>query len=307
MSEPLRKAIVTDPNKEIVSRAKNLEIPKSHMVGKYFPEPLLPQNILMFRQTSRAVLINGGYKHQHHRYVLVTAVQSGGEIGIDKRIFPIHEGECILIHPLQVHWFSDLVKPTILWLFTSFEHDNDTRLKALLNKGGIFDPVNKLDSLRKLLRAWQTPEERDTVRLQLGIWLDNLVHQADKKYQPRHSKKLLAKEDAWIAEINRLIFEKREQALSLPEIARHFGISPSSFSKKFHETTGKSPGWYIRQLKLEYACELLQDTKTRVSEIAERCGYDSIFSFSRAFHKTFLTSPSSYRKTWSPKPPKKQF
>lgn len=302
MSQSPRKAAATDPIKEIVSRAKNLEAPKSHMVGKHFPEPLLPQNILMFRQTSRTVLINGGYRHQHHRHVLVSAVQSGGEIGIDNRVFSIQEGESILIHPFQVHWFADLVKPTILWVFTSFEHDDDMRLKALRNKGGILDPARKLESLRNLLRAWQTPDERDTVRLRLGIWLDNLAHQADKKYQPKNTQKIPPKDDAWVAEINRLIFEKREQTLSLGEIAEHFSISPSSLRKRFQETTGKSPGWYIRQLKLEYACELLHDTETRISEIAERCGYDSIFSFSRAFHKTFSTSPSLYRKMWSAKP-----
>lgn len=302
MSESPRRAVSADPNKEIISRAKNLEVPKSHMVGKHFPEPLLPQNILIFRQTSRTVLINGGYRHQHHRYVLITAVRSDGAIGIDNRTFPLQEGESILIHPFQIHWFADLAKPTILWLFTSFEHEDDLRLKALINRGGIFDPADKLESLRKLLRAWQTPEERDTVRLRLGIWLDNLAHQADKKYQPKHSRKIPAKDDAWIAEINRLIFEKREQTLSLGEIAQHFRISPSSLRKRFQETTGKSPGWYIRQLKLEYACELLHDTQTRISEIAERCGYDSVFSFSRAFHKAFSTSPSLYRKTWSSKP-----
>jgi len=58
---------------------------------------------------------------------------------------------------------------------------------------------------------------------------------------------------------------------------------------------------HLRRLRLERASGLLRLTPNRVSEIAEQCGFNSIYSFSRAFHAAFGQPPVAYRQSVGPR------
>ena len=49
------------------------------------------------------------------------------------------------------------------------------------------------------------------------------------------------------------------------------------------------------RIRLEQAKRLLSDSTLQVSEVAYKCGFDDVASFSRAFKRTFSLSPSQYR------------
>ena len=53
----------------------------------------------------------------------------------------------------------------------------------------------------------------------------------------------------------------------------------------------------MRELRLERARGLLIMGSARVSEIAEQCGFSSLFSFSRAFKQRYGEPPIAYRQT----------
>jgi AraC-like DNA-binding protein len=57
-----------------------------------------------------------------------------------------------------------------------------------------------------------------------------------------------------------------------------------------------SLGRHVRALRLERASGLLRMSPARVTEIAEQCGYPSVYSFSRAFRTAYGCSPRAYRK-----------
>ncbi len=284
---------------EIERRSQHLHEPKGYWIGRTFPQPILPQNIIVFRRTDRAALQFGSaFRHQHHRYVLITAVHDSGLIGVDTHIHPIREGQSLLVLPFQAHWYVDLASASIHWVFVTFEHEKDARLEALRDRGAVRAPRGDLEPLRDFLRAWQTSEEQEMVRPQLGLWLHSLSERASRKVEATEARPAVIEGGEWISEINRFVFENREQALSLAQIAKRLKVSASLLRSRFRRLTGKSVGRYVRELKLQYACELLHDTRLSITEVAERCGYDSVFSFSRAFHKTYAFSPTSYRKKY---------
>lgn len=84
--------------------------------------------------------------------------------------------------------------------------------------------------------------------------------------------------------------------LSLEDIARQAGQSVSSYSKMFRKITGETPIDYHIQLKMRKACEMLDQTKMRVSEISEVLGYSDPCYFSRYFKNFQGCSPLQYRK-----------
>ena len=74
-------------------------------------------------------------------------------------------------------------------------------------------------------------------------------------------------------------------------------MSPSHLRTRFRASCGVSLGKHMRELRLERACGLLRMTTARISEIADQCGFSSLFSFSRAFRVRHGLSPKAYRDT----------
>lgn len=74
------------------------------------------------------------------------------------------------------------------------------------------------------------------------------------------------------------------------------GMSPSSLRRHFKEHTGKTPGDFIKDLRLVTAARRLLTTDERISHIAYEVGFDDQNYFSRMFKEAFGVSPSQYRK-----------
>jgi transcriptional regulator GlxA family with amidase domain len=85
------------------------------------------------------------------------------------------------------------------------------------------------------------------------------------------------------------------ESMSVKQMAAALGISSSHLRARFRVSCGVSIGRHLRQLRLQKACGLLRLSQSRVTEIAEQCGFSSIYSFSRAFHSAYGMSPLGYR------------
>jgi AraC-like DNA-binding protein len=84
------------------------------------------------------------------------------------------------------------------------------------------------------------------------------------------------------------------RALSVPQIARHVGMSASHFAHRFREVARVSPMRYLRQLRLGEARALMISEGARPSEIATRMGFESASHFSREFKRQFGAAPAEY-------------
>ena len=58
---------------------------------------------------------------------------------------------------------------------------------------------------------------------------------------------------------------------------------------------GKSPATYVAQWRMDLAAVRLRDTSDPVGAVAERVGYQSVPSFTRAFLRDRGTTPGAYR------------
>ena len=73
-------------------------------------------------------------------------------------------------------------------------------------------------------------------------------------------------------------------------------MSPSSLRRHFKEHTGKSPGDFVKELRMVTAARRLLVTNDRGSTIAYELGFDDQNYFARMFKSVFGVSPNQYRK-----------
>jgi AraC-like DNA-binding protein len=82
---------------------------------------------------------------------------------------------------------------------------------------------------------------------------------------------------------------------SLQAFADEASISVSHYSALFRQKTHNSPINYFIFLKIQNACQLLENTKLSVKQIGNELGYSDPFHFSRTFTKVVGVSPRAYR------------
>ena len=87
-----------------------------------------------------------------------------------------------------------------------------------------------------------------------------------------------------------------DRKLKLEEMAEEVRLSASHFSRLFAERTGHSPIDYFIQLKIQRACQLLNNSDWSIAEVAREMGFEDQFYFSRLFRKVMNMSPREYRK-----------
>lgn len=83
---------------------------------------------------------------------------------------------------------------------------------------------------------------------------------------------------------------------SVDDICYDLNISRTYFHRLYREAFGVTCIQDVIQNRIEYACELLKNTDLSVSEISEKCGYDSDSYFMRQFRQCKNCTPSEYRR-----------
>ena len=79
-------------------------------------------------------------------------------------------------------------------------------------------------------------------------------------------------------------------------MARELGMSYSSFYAKVKALTGETPKAYITAYRMNIARNLLLSGEWTVSEVADKVGSSSPFTFSREFKNYFGYPPSQAKK-----------
>lgn len=84
---------------------------------------------------------------------------------------------------------------------------------------------------------------------------------------------------------------------TLQDLCDEAGLSRTTLSARFDELVGCAPMTYANQLRLQFAAAWLKTSGLAVDEVAQRCGYESVSAFSRAFKRCYGQSPGAYRRS----------
>ena len=162
-----------------------------------------------------------------------------------------------------------------------------------------------------LLRPEETEEKeiinrlRDAFELSEGQWgyefalresLTQIWLRLLKLVQPdQQGKEIRTMADEKIKQMMIYIHEHYRESISVEQLAESAYVSKRGFFRLFQENLHMSPVEYMRNYRLQRACQMLADQRKSITEIAQECGFGTSSYFGRLFRKERGCTPEQYR------------
>ena len=84
--------------------------------------------------------------------------------------------------------------------------------------------------------------------------------------------------------------------INMAMVANQVSINYTWFSEKFKEHIGMNFNEYIKRLRIDEACRLLQKDCYKVYEVAERSGFGDVKYFMKTFKEATGLTPSEWKR-----------
>lgn len=97
--------------------------------------------------------------------------------------------------------------------------------------------------------------------------------------------------------IKRYLEAHFREEVSLDRLAEATGYSKNYLCRVFRENAGLTINNYLNEVRISRAVDLLVGTDMDLGEIAQACGYNSVYYFIKSFKKRIGIPPGSYRKS----------
>ncbi|TBL74560.1 helix-turn-helix domain-containing protein [Paenibacillus thalictri] len=158
--------------------------------------------------------------------------------------------------------------------------------------------VGRLGSTYAYLREWQEQHAEERSKQEAVHLIRDLLYLARRETEKARQRKnekadpLMRQAAAYIEQ------HLGMNDLSLQALALKLGVADSQLTRRFRAAYGMTPIRYATAVRLAKARRLLVDTEDTLDIIAEQCGYQNAFYFSRVFTQHMQTSPSAYRRAY---------
>lgn len=99
-----------------------------------------------------------------------------------------------------------------------------------------------------------------------------------------------------ITEVKSYIYHNYEKNLSVEMLADQVYLSAGYLSAVFKEETGMNLNRFIREVRMQKAKEMLENTNKKITQIAKEVGFSNTSYFCRSFREFFGSTPESCRR-----------
>lgn len=251
---------------------------------------------------------------RHVDFIALYAVRQGrGVHWIDDTAYGITRGDIYLLAPGATHRFYDYANLEIDACYFQprlFSEEELTALRELPGFWRLFvgaaDVEHRIhltpqewmeteQQIEAMRREWAESALSGSLMLKHEIF--RLLVLLARRLEGRKPVQPGAKAaQASMAEAIRYCEENFDKALTVPQLAARFFLSPGHFSELFRREAGMTPAAYLRQIRLEKAAALLRAGTGQVTQVAAQCGFGDPAHFSRLFRAQYHLSPQQYRK-----------
>ncbi len=280
-----------------------------HFDNLYLEEPRQYGGFLMYQVGD--LNCKGEYqvdKHIQHCHEITYVVSGSGTFEKDGKFYRVKSGDIFLSPYESTHTVMSSEGDPIRYYYLGFMFDKT------------HPDYEKYAGIERLLTNLKTPLIHDDIRVHnlFSIMFNEIVMDYENKGivirdciellllfiersyfpKPANTKKerISEKKEYIVYEIINYIDNNIFNIQALTEISQYVGYSYAYISQVFSNTMGISLSMYYQNSRFQKAVELLSGG-IGITQVADMLGYDSLYSFSRAFKKHFGLAPSNYVKT----------
>ncbi len=275
-------------------RAQALGEPEHFFVG--LPDTRLPpvRNILFFCKRD---LLEDAKDTSHRRHMLIFNLETEVSLLLDGLMIRLVPGQALLVFPFQAHRYLQTAGKPLTWLFVTFELEETDPLNELRNR-----PVEISADLWPLADALlfeyeaarDSEKSADEVASLLSYFLLRLAREC--RGVPVHGDAHLPlPSHRLVQRACRLIVTRLGSPISCRDLSAELAVSPGHLRSCFQRVLGLPVSAYIRRTRIYAACALLSRTESNITQIAEKCGFLSVYAFSRVFRREIGMAPTRYR------------
>ncbi|MFT2098035.1 GlxA family transcriptional regulator [Marinomonas sp. 2405UD66-6] len=151
--------------------------------------------------------------------------------------------------------------------------------------------LSGLDMMLHLISSQHTNELATSVA-------DELVYTQQRSHTDPQRRSLqirLNSRNANLIEAVQLMERNIEEPLLISDLVDHLEISSRELERLFKKHLQQTPKAFYRQLRLEKARWMLQQTHDSITAISTACGFSSLSHFTRSYQQLFMKKPSQER------------
>jgi AraC family transcriptional regulator len=122
-----------------------------------------------------------------------------------------------------------------------------------------------------------------------GIVLEMIAHTTRRAHPPERRR------PRWLDQVRQILQAQFVEKPTIAAIAELVGVHPVHLTRTFHEHYRCTIGDYVRQMRIEYACQQMSNPALSLTEIASAAGFADQSHFNRTFKRAVGVSPSVFR------------
>ena len=233
----------------------------------------------------------------HGYYVLWICLSGTGRLLVDGAHLELHGGESTLVLPGQPHIrLPDRCKRHVSWLLLRFESSDKGWFAGFRNSRSRLSE-QALKELTILLECYcrhEDPFAAAGCGAALQLLLAELLAQSSKT--PGEGPEVPQGSSSCIRELCELMMQMPPVKDPFKLVAARQNVTPEYLHVLFRKKTGQTARDFMARQKLNLAQHLLVNSELTISEIALRCGFSCIYTFSKFFKSRCKVSPGTYRK-----------
>ena len=247
---------------------------------------------------------NWGIRRHSHDYLQMCYCLSGNSrFYLDGQILNVGSNDCLLILPNQIHEMYPVASGQFRMIDTKFYICDSELYQAILKMPSLLTITdgNFRDLQQSMRGEWASrslySKEMATLFFEQSLYsylrMQNTVSEGIPFYQPLEAK--ISELSGLEQKVARYMTEHYLEDITLNKIASELQYSPNYLCKIFKQATGLTINEYGNFLRIRKAYDMVCCTNSKLTEIAELCGFSSIHYFSRVFHKFVGIAPSQAR------------
>jgi transcriptional regulator GlxA family with amidase domain len=131
--------------------------------------------------------------------------------------------------------------------------------------------------------------------LEVARWLVVFVRRPGGQSQFSSHLRVQAAEREPLRELQEWMGAHLGDDLSVPALALRVNMSERNFARAFAREVGMTPAAYVEALRVDHARVRLETSGQKIEAVAADCGFGTVETMRRAFHRRLKVGPSGYR------------